>query len=141
MRFFNTSMGDEVFARLEPADKLINFIASGPNLTGEGIERLTSDRLRVLFLSDTNADDHSLRHAARFPLDHVRLNNTRVTSGVLRHFTSRLPLTTLMLDNTAVSDAGFSEISRLTNLDTLSLSRHRPRRSSLPRSSCTPDSR
>ena len=57
-------MGDEVFAQLEAADRLLNFIASGPNLTGEGIERLTSDRLRVLFMSDTNANDHALRHAA-----------------------------------------------------------------------------
>lgn len=124
VRLFNTAIGDDVFARLEAADQLVNFIASGRNITGAGVERLTSDKLRVLFLSATNANDEALQHVGKFQgLESVRLNDTNVTSGVLKYLSSLKRLRLLRLDDTGISDTGFSAVANINTLESLTLRR------------------
>ena len=120
----NTPLGDEIFPLLAPARDLELLVLDSRKITGAGLDKLTSDKLRSLVLSSTGASDDALKDIRKFSkLQDMRLDGTNVTSGVLQHFDGLKQLKTLSLAGTQVTDAGFAAIGKLTSLESLNLKR------------------
>ena len=122
LALMNTPVGDEIFALLAPAKDLEVLTLDSKKITGAGIDKLTSEKLRVLTLSFTGASDDALKRIGKFVnLQTIRLDGTNVTSGVFQHFESLKNLKNLSLASTQVSDAGFAAIGKLSSLESLVL--------------------
>jgi len=120
----STPLGDEVFPLLAPARDLEVLVLDSRRITGAGLDKLTSDKLRSLVMSSTGANDDALRDVRKFPrLQDIQLDETNVTSGVLQHFDGLKLLKSLSLAGTQVTDTGFAAIGKLTSLESLDLKR------------------
>ena len=107
----NTSVGDELFGRLAPANNMEVMFLDSRKITGAGLGKLTSDKLRRLVLASTGATDDGLKEIGKFhSLQRLELDGTNVTSGVLPHFEGLKQLKILSLAGTQVSDTGFAAI-------------------------------
>jgi cellulose synthase/poly-beta-1,6-N-acetylglucosamine synthase-like glycosyltransferase/Leucine-rich repeat (LRR) protein len=120
----DTSLGDEVFEQLAPVKNLEVLILESRKITGAGLDKLTTDKLRRLVLSATAANDEALKGVRILSkLQELELDGTNVTSGVLRHFEGLKQLKKLSLAGTQVTDTGFADIGKLTSLESLNLKR------------------
>ena len=122
----DTSLGDEIFPLLAPAKGLEMIIIDSRKVTGAGLEKLTTERLRRLVLSGTGAVDEAFKDIRKFPgLQEIELDGSNVTCGVFKHLESLKQLKTLSLAGTQVTDTGFAAIGKLTSLESLDLKRTR----------------
>jgi len=131
----STPLGDEIFPLLAPAKDLEILVLDSRRITGNGLDKLTSDKLRRLVMSATAANDDGLKDIRKFPrLQDMLLDGTNVTSGVLAHFDGLKQLKNLSLAGTQVTDTGFGwlanaadspfvAIGKLTSLESLNLKR------------------
>ncbi len=122
----NTPLGDEVFPLLAPAKDLERLVLDSQRITGAGLDKLTSDKLRILVMSGTAASDNALKEVRKFAkLQDMQLDGTNVTSAVLQQFDGLKQLKNLSLAGTQVADTGFAAIGKLTSLESLNLKRTR----------------
>jgi cellulose synthase/poly-beta-1,6-N-acetylglucosamine synthase-like glycosyltransferase/Leucine-rich repeat (LRR) protein len=122
----NTPLGDEVLPLLAPAKDLEVLVLDSRRITGSGLDKLTSEKLRRLVMSSTGANDDALKEVRKFPgLQELQLEGTNVTSGVLQHLDNLKQLKILSLAGTQVTDTGFASIGKLTSLESLNLKRTR----------------
>ncbi len=102
----STSVGDELFERLAPANNMEVMFLDSRKITGAGLGKLTSDKLRRLVLVSTGATDDGLQEIGKFPsLQRLELDVTNVTSGVLPHLEGLKQLKILSLAGTQVADS------------------------------------
>ena len=122
----NTSVGDELFGFLAPAKDMQVMFLESRKITGAGLEKMTTDKLRRLVLASTGATDDGLKEIGKFAsIQRLELDGTNVTSGVLPHLEGLKQLKILSLAGTQVSDTGFAAIGKLTSLESLDLKRTR----------------
>ena len=62
----NTSVGDELFGLLAPANGIEVMFLDSRKITGTGLGKLTSEKLRRLVLSSTGATDDGLKEIGKF---------------------------------------------------------------------------
>lgn len=124
LRLFDTPLTDEVFSYLAPANQLQQLVIGSRNITGAGLDKLSTSSLTRLSMRATGANDAVLASVVKFPqLQTLELQETSVTSGLFQHLQNLAQLKVLALSDTAVSDAGFSAIAKLTSLESLELDR------------------
>lgn len=124
LRLFDTPLTDEVFSYLAPAHDLQSLVIGNGKITGAGLDKLSTTSLNRLSMRGTGANDAVFAQVAKFPqLQTIELQETSVTSGILKHLQPLSQLKRLSLSDTVISDAGFSAINKLTSLESLELDR------------------
>ncbi|NLY00187.1 MAG: protein kinase [Rhodopirellula sp.] len=120
----NTSVGDEVFERLNGLTALGALNLDKTRVTGRGLEKLQSATvLRVLRMEETRINDATLPQLKGLAaLEQLFLTGTAVTDAGLQQLGDLVNMSLLVLNSTQVTGPGLKYLHGMKSLDDICLS-------------------